>query len=258
MFSGGRVRLITMAAGVLLVGAALAYAQGDVTTLVSADGPGAPAGAIDAEGRLPTLIDLFLYSKYINGILAGLSVLAVALFLVFLLTINSRAMAPADLVDELTKLAVAGHHDKAVDLCRRNRGVFIASVIQRCVENADKSHGVMMDMLDTEGKRRAEIVWNRVSYLADISNVAPMLGLLGTVLGMIKAFFLLEKAPGNVLSKSLASGVGEAMATTMFGLVVGIAALVMYSLVKSRATRSLAEAEAAVHAIADHVKRDQR
>ncbi|MFW6058808.1 MAG: MotA/TolQ/ExbB proton channel family protein, partial [Phycisphaeraceae bacterium] len=128
--------------------------------------------------------------------------------------------------------------------------------VQRCVDNAGKGHSIIMDMLDTEGRRRADIVWNRISYLADVSNVAPMLGLLGTVMGMIKAFFGLEREAGNVDAGVLSQGVAEAMSTTMFGLMVGILALVFYSIVKARATRTLAEAEAAVHSITDHLKRE--
>jgi len=206
-------------------------------------------------GALSSWGTLFAFSPIINSIIAGLSVIALLLFIYFLLSINSRAMVPPDLVDELTKLVVAGKYEAATDLCRSRRGVFIASIVQRCAENAGQDHSVILDMLDAEGRRRADVVWNRISYLADVSNVAPMLGLLGTIMGMIKAFFLLEGHTASANATSLASGVGEAMGTTMFGLIVAITALVFYSLVKSRTTRVLAEAEQAVHSIADHIKR---
>jgi len=254
LLSGPRSRIALMTAGLALALVSLAYAQGPAPAGETA--AGAASTINPTTGALPTLKDLFLYSPIINGILAGLSALALVLFFVYLLGINARAMVPADLVDELTKLVVGKKYEQAADLCRRTRRVFIASIVQRCVENPAKHHSVVIDMIDAEGRRRADVIWNRISYLADISNVAPMLGLLGTVLGMIRAFFLLENEPGTVNSKVLSSGVGQAMATTMFGLVVGIGALVLYSIIKGRATRTLADAEAAVHAIADHVKRD--
>jgi len=133
----------------------------------------------------------------------------------------------------------------------------VASIIHRCVENAGKGHNVIMDMIDTEGRRRADIVWNRISYLSDISNVAPMFGLLGTVIGMMQAFFGLEQQTANVNSGALAAGVGQAMSTTMFGLMVGIMALIFYSIIKAQVTRTLAEAEQAVHSVADHLKRGE-
>lgn len=233
---------------------------GIIVVTTGAQDAGAPAsegGGIDARtGALPTFEQLFMFSPYINGAIGVLSVIALGLFVWYLLTINSRAMVPVDFVDELNKLVIRGKYDVAADLCRANRKIFVASVVQRCLDNAGKGHSVILDMIDTEGRRRADTIWNRISYLADVSNVAPMLGLLGTVLGMIKAFFLLQGQTASVNAMALSRGVGEAMSTTMFGLAVGIIALVFYSIVKSRVTRTLAEAEAAVHMIVDHVKRN--
>ena len=108
-----------------------------------------------------------------------------------------------------------------------------------------------------EGRRRADIVWNRISYLADVSNVAPMLGLLGTVTGMIRTFFLLPDQPASINSRVLSYGIGQAMTTTFFGLVVAITALVLYSFIKSRTTSTLAEVEQTLHNLADHLKRHE-
>jgi len=195
-----------------------------------------------------------MFSPVINGIIAGLSVLALMFFLWFLLTINVRAVAPAGFVNEVTNLVLAHRYDAAADACRRSKRVFIAPVVLRSVTNAGKSQSIIMSMIDSEGRRLSDIIWNRISYLADISNVAPMLGLLGTVMGMITAFFGLDKESGSINSSVLSQGVGQAMTTTMFGLIVGISALVFYSIIKSRATKCLAEAEAAVHSIADRIR----
>ena len=213
-----------------------------------------PAGL--SENPLYKMKDLFMLSPVINGIIAGLSVLGLIFFLYFMMSINRRTFAPPAFVDEVVKLVVRGDYERAGDVCRRARGVFAAGIVLRCVENHKQNHSVMLDMIDTEGRREADIVWNRVSYLADISNIAPMLGLVGTVLGMIKAFYGLEHESGGIDAMVLSRGVGEAMATTLFGLSVGILTLVFYSLTKARATRTLAEAEQAVHMIADHIKRD--
>ncbi len=212
--------------------------------------------AVDpATGQGPTMMALFNTSPTINGIIMLLSIIALLLFLFFLVTVNSSTMAPHQLVDNINKLVLDRKYDEAAKLCRSNDKVFIASVIQRCVENAGKQHSVIMDMVDTEGRRRAEILWNRISYLADIANVAPMLGLLGTVVGMIHAFFAMKFESLSAESGMLTSSIGAAMATTMFGLSVGILATVFYSLVKARVTKNLAVAEQVVHTIADHIKR---
>jgi biopolymer transport protein ExbB len=216
-----------------------------------------PVLGVDSEGFYK-LKDMFMFSPIINGIIAGLSVIGLMFFLYFLLTINSRAVAPAGFVNEVTNLVLVHRYDAAADLCRRSKGVFIAPIVQRCLENAGKSQSVILDMIDSEGRRLSDVIWNRISYLADISNVAPMLGLLGTVMGMITAFFGLDKESASINASVLSQGVGQAMATTMFGLMVGIGALVAYSIVKSRATKTLAEAESAVHSIADRIRSSER
>ena len=228
--------------------------QAEPTAVDSSVVANKPVGLSD--NPLYRIKDLFMFSPVINGIIAGFSALGLIFFLYFMLSINRRTFAPPAFVDEVVKLVVRGDMERAGDVCRRARGVFAASIIQRCVENHSQNHSVMLDMIDTEGRRQADIVWNRVSYLADISNIAPMLGLVGTVLGMIKAFYGLEHESGAIDAIVLSRGIGEAMSTTLFGLSVGILMLIFYSLTKARATRTLAEAEQAVHMIADHMKRD--
>lgn len=218
--------------------------------------PSPGGGAIDlATGELPSFLELYYTSPIINGVIAGLSVIAVAVFLFLLLTINDRAMVPPDLVDEVNKLVGRGKYEAAADLCRAHRRVFVATVLQRAIENADRGHSVLLDMIDSEGRRRADVIWNRISYLADISNVAPMLGLLGTVTGMIRAFYVVRGQEMSATTDVLTDAIAQAMSTTMFGLGVAIMALFFYTVIKGRATRVLADAEMAVHSIADHIKR---
>jgi len=244
LFSWPGLALFTILAAAF---AATAWAQGDPT-------PPPTTGAVAPE--LPTLLDLFLTSPIINAIIAGLSVVALLMFIFFILTVNTAAMAPSGFIDDVTKLVLADKYEEAAKVCRLHRRIFAGSIIARCLENADKDQQVLMDVVNAEGRRRADLVWNRISYLSDIANIAPMLGLLGTVLGMIRAFFLLDTESASINSKVLSTGIGQAMATTMFGLIVAILALAFYSLVKARVTKTLADIEQTVHSIVDHLSRD--
>lgn len=204
---------------------------------------------------VPTVYALFMTSPYINGALLGLSVLAVLIFLYLLMTLNSRSFNPPRFLDDVTKLILNRQFDQAIHLCQANSGVFTSSVIQRVVENRDKELGETMEIISAEGRRRGETIWNRIGYLSEISNIAPMLGLLGTVVGMIKVFFTLtERIAGPNIGR-LSEGIAEAMGTTMFGLILAIAAGLFYTITKSKATAVLAEAEQVCHTIADHTHR---
>ena len=201
---------------------------------------------------------LFALSPTINSIILILSVIATVLFVYFLTTVKGHTMAPPAFVSEFNKLVQNQDFKQGADYCRDHEHVFIASILQRCAENTRKPHAVLMDMIDTEGRRRADIVWNRISYLSDISNVAPMLGLVGTVLGMIRAFYQeLPEGSASISAGELSRHIGGAMATTLFGLTVGILALAFYAVIKGRVTQALADAEQAVHTIADQIKRDE-
>ncbi len=210
-------------------------------------------GSAPAEG--PTFLSLFWFSPVINSILLGLSLLSLALFIYLLLSIHPQGLAPRVFVDEIYRLIDDGQYKEAIDFCRSHHKLFAASVIRRCLDNAEKEPSVLMAMVDNEGKRRADSVWNSLSYLADVANVAPMLGLLGTVLGMIKAFLVVRLDAVAASTEPLAGAIGEAMSTTMFGLSVAILALVFHSVLKSRATRALGEVEQVVHGVADRIKR---
>ncbi|MCX5660466.1 MAG: MotA/TolQ/ExbB proton channel family protein [Planctomycetota bacterium] len=221
-----------------------------------APAPG-PAGINPDTGQLPTFEEFFKTNPIINSIIAGLSVIAVAFFLVFLFTLHTGRMMPSDFGDDVTRLVASRRYADAAEYCRRHRRIFAASIIQRCVENSDKSHATLLNIIDAEGKRRAELVWNRVSYLLDLSNIAPMLGLLGTVLGMIQAFEVSPSQSTGLHSKLLAQSIGGAMSATFFGLGVAILCVVFYSVIKTRTTKALSEVERVVHQIADHMKRGE-
>lgn len=210
---------------------------------------------LDSEGNLPTFYELWDTSPGINTSIFALSFVSLALFTYFVMTISPAVLCPTAFVDDVTKLVISGQYDQAAILCRNNRHILIASVVQRCVENPTKDHSLLVSMIDAEGRRRADILWNRISYMLDVSNIAPMLGLLGTVVGMIETFYLLPHQAGNISSGLIAKGIGGAMATTMFGLLVAIPTIVLYGFVRSRLTQSLAEAEQVAHSIADHLKR---
>ena len=211
------------------------------------------AGLNTATGELPSFKDLFFTAPVINGIILSLSILAVLLFVFFLITVNTRTMLPPSFADDVTKMVLRLQYAQAAEHCRRNRHRVGASILERCLENADKDPRTRMSILQSEGQRRAELIWNRISYLIDISNLAPMLGLLGTVYGMLQAFFVLPSTSASLNSSALAKAIGTAMTATFFGIAVAILATVFHTIIKSRATHALAEIEQLINSITDHI-----
>jgi len=99
----------------------------------------------------------------------------------------------------------------------------------------------MMDAMKTEGKRAATPFWQRLSLLNDIAIVAPMLGLLGTVIGMFYAFYDVNRSVESI--NALFDGLGIAVGTTVVGLIVAILAMIFATTLKYRLVKTLSLVE---------------
>jgi biopolymer transport protein ExbB len=141
--------------------------------------------------------------------------------------------------DYLGLLAISSRHSEA-----------IARVVQRTLDFATKNPGVefaaVREIAETEGSSQAASLQHRIVYLADIAMLAPMIGLLGTVFGMISSFGTLgSKATQATRPELLAGGVAEALISTASGLVLGIVAMAFYSLFRGRVQSLISDLEIA-------------
>ncbi len=181
--------------------------------------------------------------------LGFLSVVTVMLVLVYLFTLRrsciltAHYMNTADVLlkkrDYLGLLAISSRHSEAV-----------ARVVQRTLDFATKnptaSFEVVKDIAETEGASQAASLQHRTVYLADIGMLSPMIGLLGTVVGIIKSFGLLGSGQSTQSRDVLlASGVSEALVATATGLVLGITAMFFYSLFRNRVQSLISDLEIA-------------
>ena len=177
-----------------------------------------------------------------------LSVIAVMLMVVFFFSmrrgamVSRRYMTTADALirkkDYLGLLAISNRHNDGV-----------ARVMQRTVEFLTKNPKAAMaearEIAQTEGSRQASALIQQVTWLADIGTVAPMLGLLGTVMGIIQSFGVVAVDAAATRPTMLAQGIGEALIATAAGLLVGIPAMAAYAFYRSRAQAAICDLETA-------------
>jgi biopolymer transport protein ExbB len=170
--------------------------------------------------------------------------------LLYLLTIRRNAVVSDRFMNAAEAMIRKRDYLGLVAYCHR-RNESMARVTQKTLDFFTKypsaSFGDVREVAEAEGSRQAGLLSSRITYLADIGSIAPMVGLLGTVLGMIKSFMRISE--GNiqegVRQMGLAEGVSEALITTAAGLMIGIPALVFYSLFRGRVQKYIAELEAA-------------
>lgn len=137
-----------------------------------------------------------------------------------------------------------GKLDSAKNLCKTTDNP-IARMVEKGVARIGKPMSDIAVSIENVGKLEIYKLENKLSSLATISGVAPMIGFLGTVLGMIKVFFDLKETgiTGNFL-ETLSGGMMMAMVTTVAGLIVGIMAYVMYNFLVSRVSKAVQNMEA--------------
>ncbi len=181
-------------------------------------------------------------------VLFALSVFFVMLVIVYVMTIRRGAvvssgyMATADALlrkrDYLGLLAVSNRHGEA-----------IARVVQKMLDFTTKNPNAdlqqVREIAETEGTRVAASLNNRVIYLADIGMIAPLLGLLGTVLGIIRSFGALGADLGTARYVLLSKGISEALVNTCAGLAIGIPAMIFYAFFRGKAQKLISELESA-------------
>ena len=107
----------------------------------------------------------------------------------------------------------------------------LSRILKKGLLTTDKGHKAVVEAMHGEGERQASGLWQRISYLADIAIVAPMVGLLGTTVGMMHTFMEMRTslAIGGVKPASMAGGIFEAMVTTVAGLIIAIIATSFYA-----------------------------
>ncbi|MEM6279937.1 MAG: MotA/TolQ/ExbB proton channel family protein [Verrucomicrobiota bacterium] len=180
--------------------------------------------------------------------LAALSFIAVLLIIFYAFTIRQGAVVSDKFMNAADALIRKQDYLGLIAVCNRENES-IARIVYKTLDFATKNPTASFDevreVTEAEGTRQASILNNRISYLNDISRVAPMVGLFGTVVGMIKAFESIGKSSG-VQHMELAPGVAQALVTTAAGLVVSIPALIFYSIFRGRVQKLIAELEAAM------------
>jgi biopolymer transport protein ExbB len=181
--------------------------------------------------------------------LALISIFTLILVFFYFITIRRNSVVSDRFMSSAEALIRKRDYLGLVAQCHREN-MSISRVAEKSLDFMTQNSGVsfteVREVAQAEGSRQAGILSQRISYLADIGAIAPMVGLLGTVIGMIKSFY--QISAGNfegVKQMELAGGVSEALITTASGLVIGIVALIFYSVFRGRVQKYIAELEAA-------------
>jgi len=171
----------------------------------------------------------------------GISFLLVALFVMNLLTARRDNVIPSDLIEGFEKHLDAKQFQEAYDLARADES-FLGHVLSAGLGKVSAGYSEAIEGMQEVGEEENMRLEHRLSYLALIGSLSPMIGLLGTVSGMIESFKLIANtATGAPDPQALAQGISTALFTTLVGLALAIPALAAYNLLRNRVARLVLE-----------------
>ena len=179
------------------------------------------------------LWDMAIKGGWIMIILALLSVLCVYIFIERLMVIRKVSKVDPVFMERIHDYVKNGELKSAINYCHVVNSP-TANMIEKGIDRIDRPASEVQAALENAGNLEVAKLEKGLSVMATISSGAPMIGFLGTVLGMVRAFWEMANAGNNIDITLLSSGIYEAMITTVGGLVVGIVAMFAYNYLVSR------------------------
>ena len=182
------------------------------------------------------MLDLFLKGGWVMYAILGASVLALTIVVERIIFFARIRNDDAALIREVEEALTSSDAASALAACTKCRGL-LRHIIATCLPEWERGCERLEDVINFEGNRAVEALEKHLRGLSVIAQSAPLLGLLGTVLGMIEAFIRIEEVGGEVNVSTLAGGIWEALLTTAFGLIVAIPALFFYHFFETKVDR---------------------
>jgi len=193
------------------------------------------------------LRQVFAGSPIIYSILLAMSMGAVFVWLYNLISLRYSGSLPDTVLKPIRIKLNSNQYEEALSLCAENNNLF-CKMVATGIHSRRYGIQVMLEAMKAEGKRATTGYWQRMGLLNDIAIIAPMIGLLGTVLGMFYAFYDLNRTTESVTT--LFDGLGISVGTTVAGLIVAILAMMLQSTAKYRLVRQLAKVENEAYSLA--------
>jgi biopolymer transport protein ExbB len=200
--------------------------------------------AAAAEPEKLSILSLIIASGPIGYTIIALSIVMLALVIENYVTLNREKLAPPELIDEIQSLFDEGQYQEAMELCENEQNLF-TRICAAGIAKIGHPFDVIQTSLEEMGDEEAVKMHQKVGWIAVIAAVAPMIGLLGTVSGMIGAFHTIASTQ-NPTPSELAGGIYTALLTTLFGLMVAIPASAAFAFLRNRLVRSTIEIGAIV------------
>jgi len=199
--------------------------------------------------------EMILAGRYMMIPIILASMVGMAVLIERIYVLRQRSIIVPEIAEAVMTLSASQDLSVAYAICERRPGPF-ATLVKSGLDHSNNDWTIIRDVLEETGRQEATRLTRRLGVLETVAAVSPLLGLLGTVLGMIRVFATISAAGlGN--PETLSSGISEAMVTTAAGLIIGIPALVAYNWLNGRADRIIFDLEFYSSKVLDTLRRRQ-
>jgi biopolymer transport protein ExbB len=219
------------------------------------------AMAADADAPAPaehlSVLKLVIIAGPVEYLLIILSVISYSLALQYVFTIKRDTLIPDGLADELHNILAEGPTDEAVENARNavaGDNSMLGNIIAAALDKRDLGYEVMKETAEHVGVAEHNKYMSRVSWLSMFASSATLMGLLGTVLGIIGSFLKMASAVGGVDPSKLAENIGEALVCTATGLIIAIGGLYFFFWLRNRVNSAALDSAVITNEILDYFR----
>lgn len=181
------------------------------------------------------------------------SILALAIVLERTLNLRTQKIIQLDILQQVRDLVAENQVSDAMTLCRRYPSV-MGRILLVTIANHDRDREELRSVVEDAGRQEVTALDRNLGALGTIAAIAPLLGLTGTVFGMIRTFAIISEK-GIAHPSQLAGGISEALITTATGLVIAIPTLIFYNYFTNKADRLILEIEKHSYRVVETLKR---
>jgi biopolymer transport protein ExbB len=207
----------------------------------------------EAAPESQSLGDTLAASGKIGLFIVVLSVVALAVIIENFVSLKRDKLAPPELIDEVQALFDEEQYQEAMELCENEQSMF-TRVCSAGIAKIGHPFASIEKSLEEMGDEESVKLHQKIGWLSLIANVSPMMGLLGTVGGMVTAFNAIASSGGQASPAELAGGISAALLTTMFGLIVAIPTTAAFAYLRNRLIKSVIEVGAITEDLFDRFR----
>jgi biopolymer transport protein ExbB len=187
------------------------------------------------------LVEIVRAGGLIMWPLAICSLITVAIIVERLINLRYSRILNPGIVERVTALTEGGRAERAIDVCRKNPGIY-TNIVLAGLELAHRGEAIAKEAVEDAGRHETARLNRYLGTLGTVAGISPLLGLLGTVTGMIDVFNTIAEA-GAGQAAQLSSGISQALITTATGLLIAIPALVAHNFFSEKAEAIIADLE---------------